>query len=67
MDLIPVLSSVIVLATIATIILALLSYLAFKLRDRRSRSSVPQEVRFFRRFVPEGLEAAAAEREASRE
>ncbi|MDJ0847840.1 MAG: hypothetical protein QNK04_05565 [Myxococcota bacterium] len=35
MDLVPYLSAVILIATIATIVLAVLSYAAFKLRDRR--------------------------------
>jgi heme/copper-type cytochrome/quinol oxidase subunit 2 len=35
MDLVPYLSAVILVSTIATIVLALLSYTAFKLRNRR--------------------------------
>ena len=35
MDVIPYLSAVILISTIATIFLAVLSYAAFKLRDRR--------------------------------
>lgn len=55
MDLIPVLSSVIVLATIATVILALLSYVAFKLRDRKGKKTGPMNPVFFRRYWPEEL------------
>lgn len=35
MDLVPYLSAVILISTIATIVLAVLSYAAFKLRDKR--------------------------------
>ena len=35
MDIVPYLSTVILVATIATILLAVLSYASFKLRDRR--------------------------------
>jgi len=35
MDVVPYLSAVILISTIATIFLAILSYAAFKLRDRR--------------------------------
>ena len=63
MDLIPVLSSVIVLATIATIVLALLSYLAFKLRDRRSRAQAPERPVFFRRYRSDGFEPPASRTE----
>ena len=35
MDLVPYLSAVILISTIATIVLATLSYLAFKVRNRR--------------------------------
>ena len=35
MDIVPYLSAVILVATIATILLAILSYAAFKLRDKR--------------------------------
>lgn len=55
MDLIPILSSVIVIATIITIVLAGLSYLAFKMRDRKGRKRVPDRPVFFRRYWPEEL------------
>lgn len=55
MDLIPILSSVIVVATIVTIALAGVSYLAFKMRDRKNRKSVPDRPVFFRRYWPEEL------------
>jgi hypothetical protein len=53
-DLVPYLSAVILIATIATILLAVLSYAAFKLRDkRRPRRAGSQALVFFRRWHPE--------------
>ena len=49
MDLVPVLSTVILVATIATMILAVFSYAAFKLRDSRKPEG-PEE-------KPEGKKA----------
>lgn len=58
MDLIPYLSTVILIATIATIILAFLSYLVFKLRDRKKRSRGDEAAPvFFRRYLPDEPEA----------
>ncbi len=64
MDLIPILSSVIVIATIVTIFLASVSYAAFKMRDRRGRKGGPQKPLFFRRYLPEGMERAEPADEA---
>ena len=50
MEVVPYLSAVILIATIATIVLALLSYLAFKLRDRRRPGKKAQKPVFFRCF-----------------
>lgn len=58
MDLIPILSSVIVIATIVTIFLASVSYAAFKMRDRRNRKGAPDRPVFFRRYLPEGYRPA---------
>ncbi len=55
MDLIPILSSVIVVATIVTIALAGISYLAFKMRDRKGKKQIPDRPVFFRRYWPEEL------------
>lgn len=54
MDLVPYLSAVILVATIATIFLAIGSYAAFKLRDKRKPKAQqgPAPV-FFRRYRPE--------------
>lgn len=50
MDLVPSLSAVILIATIATILLSVIWYAAFKLRvKRRSRSPTEKPV-FFRRY-----------------
>jgi hypothetical protein len=54
-DLVPYLSAVILVATIATILLAIGSYAAFKLRDKRkpkARTGPPPV--FFQRYRPEG-------------
>ena len=50
MDLVPYLSAVILIATIATILLAVISYAAFKLRDRRRPRGSEEEPVFFRRY-----------------
>jgi len=51
MDLIPYLSAVILISTMATILLAVLSYGAFKLRDkRRPKASDDGAPPFFHRY-----------------
>ena len=50
MDLVPYLSAVILVATIATILLALMSYAAFKLRDKRRPRAASEIPVFFRRY-----------------
>lgn len=58
MDLIPYLSAVILVTTLATILLAVLSYAAFKLRDkRRPKASDDGGPVFFHRYDPRGDEA----------
>lgn len=52
MDLVPYLSAVILVATIATILLAVISYAAFKLRDQRKPRGPQQAPVFFRRYRP---------------
>lgn len=60
MELIPFLSTVILVATIATIIFAVFSYLAYRARERklprvRARSGdnqAPIEPQFFKRYQP---------------
>jgi len=50
-DLIPYLSAVILVSTVATVLLALLSYAAFKVRDKRRPKADPGEgPRFFHRY-----------------
>lgn len=58
MDLVPVLSTVILVATIATVMLAVFSYAAFKLRGRRKPQAAAAGPTFFRRYE---LDAPAAE------
>lgn len=53
MDVVPYLSAVILISTIATIALAVLSYAAFKLRDkRRPKPGGNQAPVFFHRYRP---------------
>ncbi len=53
LDVLPYLSSAILVATTATIVLAFLSYLVFRLRERKRRVSRSDELVFFRRYYPE--------------
>lgn len=53
MDLVPYLSAVILVATIATILLAIGSYAAFKLRDKRKPKAHGPAPVFFRRYRAE--------------
>ena len=53
MDIVPYLSAVILVATIATILLAILSYAAFKLRDKRKPRGSGERPPFFTRYAPE--------------
>jgi hypothetical protein len=71
MDLIPYLSAVILVSTVATVLLAVISYAAFKLRDKRRPKADPNDVpRFFHRYrpddegdaPPDGTDAALADR-----
>ncbi len=51
MDLIPYLSAVILISTVATVLLAVISYAAFKLRDKRRPKADPNNLpRFFNRY-----------------
>ena len=60
MDVVPYLSAVILISTIATIALAVFSYAAFKLRDkRRPKSKTGAAPVFFHRYRPEGESPAA--------
>lgn len=59
MDLVPYLSAVILVSTIATILLAVLSYAAFKLRDKRRPKGRTEAPVFFHRYRPEGDEEPA--------
>lgn len=61
MDLVPYLSAVILVSTIATVLLAIGSYAAFKLRDKRKPKLSASGPVFFRRYRPE---LAAAEKVA---
>jgi hypothetical protein len=64
MDVVPYLSAVILISTIATIFLAVLSYAAFKLRDRRrpkAKKGSGEPVYFQRYRSRSGAEGASAE------
>ncbi len=51
MDIVPYLSAVILITTIFTLLLAVGSYIAFKMRDMRKPKSTPvEEVTFFHRY-----------------
>jgi hypothetical protein len=53
-DLIPYLSAVILVSTVATVLLAVISYAAFKLRDKRRPKADPDQApRFFHRYRPD--------------
>jgi hypothetical protein len=61
-DLVPYLSAVILVSTIATILLAVLSYAAFKLRDKRRPKGNTEAPVFFHRFrIDDGEEAEGTE------
>jgi hypothetical protein len=59
MDLVPYLSAVILVATIATILLSVISYAAFKLRDKRQPKGQSEKPVFFHRYRPDDDEDAA--------
>lgn len=62
MDVVPYLSAVILISTIATIFLAVLSYAAFKLRDKRrpkAKGGADAPV-YFHRYKPRVVEAEDA-------
>ena len=61
MELVPYLSAVIFIATIATIILATLSYAAFKMRNLRKPKGESRKPVYFRRVDPSQSGAPAAE------
>ncbi len=63
MDVVPYLSAVILVSTIATILLAVLSYAAFKLRDKRKPKQTDEDAPvFFQRFqLEEDREGADAD------
>ncbi len=65
MDLIPYLSAVILISTMATILLAVLSYAAFKLRDKRKPKKVESDAPvFFHRHRLERNDEGAGESQA---
>jgi hypothetical protein len=64
MDVVPYLSAVILISTIATIFLAILSYAAFKLRDKRrpkAKKGAAEPVYFHRYRNPSDAEAESGE------
>lgn len=60
MDVVPYLSAIILVSTIATVLLAILSYAAFKLRDKRKPKQSSAAPVFFRRYQPETAADPAA-------
>jgi hypothetical protein len=61
MDVVPYLSAVILISTIATIFLAALSYAAFKMRDKRKpKSKAAAAPVYFHRYKPPGETPDAA-------
>lgn len=53
MELIPILATVIVITTIITLIFALLSYVAYRARERKAPRPQPFDMpEFFRRYQP---------------
>jgi hypothetical protein len=60
MELVPYLSAVILIATIATILLAVISYAAFKMRDKRRPKKNAAPPVFFRRYRPDDPEPPRA-------
>jgi hypothetical protein len=65
MDLVPYLSAVILVSTIATLLLAVLSYAAFKLRDKRRPKKKADAPVFFHRFRLEEETDGDADAEAA--
>ena len=61
MDLVPYLSAVILIATIVTIVLALASYLAFKVRNRRKPKTSTERPVYFERYGARPAEPAGDE------
>jgi hypothetical protein len=57
MDLVPYLSAVILASTIATMVLAVLSYAAFKLRNRRRPRAETSRPSYFRRIRLDEMDA----------
>ncbi len=65
MELIPLLSTLILVSTLVTLILACGSYLAYKMRERR-RPSPPAgrgKPTFFRRYIPPAVPPVHREKE----
>jgi hypothetical protein len=57
MDLIPILATVVLIATLSTLVLGVLSYLAFRAREKRRPSEAGEPTRkvfFVRLGLPEG-------------
>lgn len=55
MDIVPLLSTIILISTLVTIVLSVVSYVAFKIRERRRPwvKGAGQPVSFFTRYVPQ--------------
>jgi hypothetical protein len=62
MDLVPILATVVLIATLSTLVLGVLSYMAFRAREQRRPSPAaaqPQKVFFVRLGLPEAAATTA--------
>ncbi len=63
MDLVPILATVVLIATLSTLVLGVLSYLAFRARERRrprEAAAPARKVFFVRLGLPEGASTATS-------
>jgi hypothetical protein len=64
MDLVPILATIVIIATLSTLVLGVLSYLAFRARERRHPSptaEAPRKVFFVRLGLPEAASTGSPE------
>ncbi|MEO6026660.1 MAG: hypothetical protein ABIR79_07340 [Candidatus Binatia bacterium] len=63
MDFVPILATVVLIATLSTLVLGVLSYLAFRARERRqprATAEPPRKVFFVRLGLPEATASGTA-------
>lgn len=64
MDLVPILATIVIIATLSTLVLGVLSYLAFRARERRQpgpTAEPPRKVFFVRLGLPEAASTGSPE------